>query len=315
MISVPIVESLKDSNYSPFNIYKKINHYLYNKYSSKEYSFHHICIDNLICNDNCHLVTKFKDYLIYDDDSEFLNEFCHKNELKSRLKYIFNFYSTYIHIFPNYLVIPEKKYIYKNLRKKQKVIDENNDLKTKKINTKESNGSNFSDKKNNILNDFINKKDLIDNSEISNNNNIANSIEFNKGNISSKSQINFTKGINLELSLNSNYFLTERNNVKINLKRNIYKINNDNNNKNTQYSSISNMNYNDESKNSKASITEIINLLSSSVKSNINNTKNIKENKNKDRNNKVVYKLTNINKNRIKFFRLGNSEYINKISY
>ena len=312
MISVPIVESLKDSNYSPFNIYKKINHYLYNKYSSKEYSFHHICIDNLICNDNCHLVTKFKDYLIYDDDSEFLNEFCHKNELKSRLKYIFNFYSTYIHIFPNYLVIPEKKYIYKNLRKKQKVIDENNDLKTKKINTKESNGSNFSDKKNNILNDFINKKDLIDNSEISNNNNITNSIELNKGNISSKSQINFTKGINLELSLNSNYFLTERNNVKINLKRNIYKINNDNNNKNTQYSSISNMNYNDESKNSKASITEIINLLSSSVKSNINNTKNIKENKNKDRNNKVVYKLTNINKNRIKFFRLGNSEYIKK---
>ena len=169
MICSPIVESLKDSNYSFYNINKRINHYLYNKYSNKEYSFQHICIDNLMCNDNCHLVSKFKDYLIYDDDSEFLHEFCSKTELKSRLKYIFNFYSTYVHIFPNYLVIPEKKYIYKNLRKKQKVIDENNDLKEKKLDIKENDANDISYENKNNLDDCINKNDLIDKSEISNN--------------------------------------------------------------------------------------------------------------------------------------------------
>jgi len=235
MICSPIVESLKDSNYSFYNINKRINHYLYNKYSKKEYSFQHICIDNLMCNDNCHLVAKFKDYLIYDDDSEFLHEFCCKSELKSRLKNIFNFYSTYVHIFPNYLVIPEKKYIYKNLRKKQKVIDENNDLKKKNLDVKENYANDISYENKNNLDDCINKNDLIDKSEISNNKNITNSIEFNKDSFCSKSQTNCIKGLNLELSLNTNYFLTERNNMKLNLKKHIYTINNDNNNKNTQY--------------------------------------------------------------------------------
>ena len=307
MICSPIVESLKDSNYSFYNINKRINHYLYNKYSKKEYSFQHICIDNLMCNDNCHLVAKFKDYLIYDDDSEFLHEFCCKSELKSRLKNIFNFYSTYVHIFPNYLVIPEKKYIYKNLRKKQKVIDENNDLKKKKLDIKENDANDISNENKNNLDDCINKNDLIDKSEISNNKNITNSIEFNKDSFYSKSQTNCIKGLNLELSINTNYFLTERNNMKLNLKKHIYAINNDNNNKNTQYSSIFGMNCDDESKKSKSSITEIINLLTASDKSKNNNTKKSNEN-NKNKNDKVVYKLTNINKNRVKFFRLGNTD-------
>ena len=198
MISDSKVESLKDSTFSSYNIYKKINHYLYNKYSKNEYSFQHICIDNLICNDNCHLVTKFKDYLIYDDDSEFLHEFCNKNELISRLKYIFNFYSTYIHIYPNYLVIPEKKYIYKNLRKKQKVIDENNDLKLRNVNIKESKENALSYKKDYKLDECVHKKNIIDKSEISINKNITNSFELEKCNIFSKSQANFNKGINFE---------------------------------------------------------------------------------------------------------------------
>jgi len=313
MISDSKVESLKDSTFSSYNIYKKINHYLYNKYSKNEYSFQHICIDNLICNDNCHLVIKFKDYLIYDDDSEFLHEFCNKNELISRLKYIFNFYSTYIHIYPNYLVIPEKKYIYKNLRKKQKVIDENNDLKLRNVNIKESKENELSYKKDYKLDECVHKKNIIDKSEISINKNITNSFELEKCNIFSKSQANFNKGINFELSLNTNNIFTERNKLKANLKNNMYKFINDNNNKNTQYSSISNMNYNDESKKSRASITEIINLLSSFDKSNIKNTKNAKEIKNQNKNNKAVYKLTNKNMNRIKFFRLGNTEYNKKV--
>lgn len=305
-------EALKEPIYSSYNIPKQINNYLYNKYSKKEYSFSNICIDNLMCNDYCHIVSRFKDFLIYDDGTEFLNEFCNKNELTSRLKFIFDFYSTYIHIFPNYLVIPERIFLYKNLRKKQKVIDENNELKLQKnINKKYKENDNSYDNKCN-LNDCIDGKHFIDQSIISNSNNkIINSIDSKNLLIYSNSKSCINKCRNLELSNNYNNQLTDRNYEKINLKRFLNKISIDNN-KNTQYSSISYINYNEESKKSKASLTEIINLLSPSDKSHDNDINITKTNKAKNKSNNVYYKLTNNNKKIIKFFRLGNIDNIKK---
>ena len=132
MISGLINKPLNESFKSTFNFSKIINYYLCGKYSKFECSFQHMIIDNLICNDNCHIVSRFKDFLIYDDDSEFLIDFYKKDKLKLKLKETFKFYSTYICVYPNYLVIPEKKYIYKNLRKKQKVINEKNKKKKNK---------------------------------------------------------------------------------------------------------------------------------------------------------------------------------------
>ena len=305
-------ETLKNPIYSSCDLSKLINNYLYNKYSKKEYSFPYICIDNLMCNDYCHIVSRFKDFLIYDDDSEFLNEFCNKNELKSRLKYIFDFYSIYIHIYPNYLAIPEKIFLYKNLRKKQKVIDENNELKLKNRNNKKYKENNISQQNKSKLNDCIDEKDFIEHSVISNSNNkIINSTDSKNLHIYSKSNSYINRGINLELPNNYNNQLTDRNYVKINLKRHLNKMSIDNN-KNTQYSSISCLNYNEESKKSKASLTEIINLLSPSDKSHINKNNILNQNKEKNKSNHVYYKLTKNNKNIIKFFRLGNKDYIKK---
>lgn len=49
-------------------------------------------INDIIYNDDTHLVSVFKDYLIYDDISEFLKRPYTTEEVKPRLTKIFNFY-------------------------------------------------------------------------------------------------------------------------------------------------------------------------------------------------------------------------------
>ena len=99
------------------------------KYNSFENSYTLLCINNLIYTENCHIVARFKDFLYYDDDTEFLNKFFIKNEQKKILSKIFNFYSKYCKVFPNYMILPENEFLYRNLRKKQKLIDQFNEIK------------------------------------------------------------------------------------------------------------------------------------------------------------------------------------------
>ena len=99
------------------------------KYNSFENSYSLICINNLIYTENCHIVARFKDFLYYDDDTEFINKFFYKNELNKILKKVFNFYSKYCKVFPNYMILPENEFLYRNLRKKQKLIDQFNEIK------------------------------------------------------------------------------------------------------------------------------------------------------------------------------------------
>jgi hypothetical protein len=99
------------------------------KYNYFENSYSLICINNLIYTENCHIVARFKDFLYYDDDTEFINKFFYKNDLKKILKKVFNFYSKYCKVFPNYMILPENEFLYRNLRKKQKLIDQFNEIK------------------------------------------------------------------------------------------------------------------------------------------------------------------------------------------
>ncbi len=82
-------------------------------------------INDVIYNEKAHIVAVFKDYLIYDDVSEFLKRIYLLHESKARLPKICEFYESYSKIFPNYTNLPEAKYMYKNIKKKQKVIDNN----------------------------------------------------------------------------------------------------------------------------------------------------------------------------------------------
>ena len=86
----------------------------------------------LMENANVHLVSLFKDYLLYDDLTEFLKEYHRKKEIYPLLKKIYDYYESSSYLFPNYTAINEGKYIYRNIISKQKLIDYLEDLEEKK---------------------------------------------------------------------------------------------------------------------------------------------------------------------------------------
>ena len=126
-IHKPTISSFKTSNINQEE--KLIFKNLIKKYTNFDYSFNSVSINNLIFNEHCQIVSRFKEYLILDDDTEFLRRFYSRILLKKRLKKIFSFYESYSKIFPNYIILPESQYLYKNIRKKQKIIDAFNLIK------------------------------------------------------------------------------------------------------------------------------------------------------------------------------------------
>ncbi|CDW89624.1 UNKNOWN [Stylonychia lemnae] len=91
--------------------------------TSREYYASKV-INDIIYNEQIHIVSVFKDYLIFDDISEFLKRFYFRQESFQRLPKMFEFYEKYSKVFPNYVTLPENKYLFKNIEKKQKNFDE-----------------------------------------------------------------------------------------------------------------------------------------------------------------------------------------------
>ena len=108
---------------------KRANQLMYNnyiQYFNKKYEIQ--LIENVMCNDACHFVTIFKDYLIADDHSEYLRRIYKKAESAQRLEKLFSYYQETSVIFPNYTPLVESKYLYNNVIRKQRVIDEQQNL-------------------------------------------------------------------------------------------------------------------------------------------------------------------------------------------
>ena len=108
----------------PMKTIEKIAHCNFMNQHYKNKDFYNIkVIDEIIHNESSHVVAEFKDYLIKGDNSEFLMQFYKKKESFNLLPKIFECYISCSVIFPNYVILPESKYIYKNIKKKQRVID------------------------------------------------------------------------------------------------------------------------------------------------------------------------------------------------
>ena len=90
------------------------------KYTSHNYSYSNIIINNLIFNRTCNALSKYKDYLILNGNKEYIHRFYSKNELNLRLKKISFFYEKYSKIFPNYIILYENKYLFKIYEKSKK---------------------------------------------------------------------------------------------------------------------------------------------------------------------------------------------------
>ena len=108
---------------SIFHIEKQINSNLRETYKATPTTHLTTIIDNIIYNEKSHIVAIFKDYLILDDISEFLKRYYTKSESAIRLPRFFEYYETYSKIFPNYTSIYEGKFIYRNIQRKQRMID------------------------------------------------------------------------------------------------------------------------------------------------------------------------------------------------
>ena len=108
----------------PMKTIEKIAHcnFMNQHYKNKDY-YNVKVIDEIIHNESTHVVAEFKDYLIKGDNSEFLMQYYKKKESFNLLPKIFECYISCSVIFPNYVILPESKYIYKNIKKKQRVID------------------------------------------------------------------------------------------------------------------------------------------------------------------------------------------------
>ena len=110
---------------------------LFAKYSSNNYTYENIIINKIIYNQPCSALSKYRDFILLNLKKEFLHRFYYKNEVKLRLSKICTFYERYSRIFPNYIILYERKYVYKNIRKKQKRIDAVNKMKYEKNMIKE----------------------------------------------------------------------------------------------------------------------------------------------------------------------------------
>ena len=134
------------------------------KYCRTKYIYDVNCVNNLIFNDSSRVVALFKDFLIISDNTEFLRRFYCKDEATPRLRKIVNFYETYSKIFPNYMVLPESRYLYKNIRRKQKMIDAVNEIKREEEENRkkiaENNNNNNNNGCNGVKNVYASKKGM-----------------------------------------------------------------------------------------------------------------------------------------------------------
>ncbi len=130
-ISTNINDEININTYI-LNIEKRANYLINEHYKKIGTSYNYLILDNLLSNGKCHIVALFKEYLIIDDNSEFLKRFYKKKESLPRIKKVSQYYYETSVIFPNYTPLIEAKYFYKNIMKKQKIIDQIQELEDKK---------------------------------------------------------------------------------------------------------------------------------------------------------------------------------------
>ena len=128
MSSYPLHKStktkrIKPSQHSTFNLHSQTTAKLYAKYKLSHLQYGSTIINNIIYNEKSHIVALFKDFLILDDTSEFLKRYYTQSESAIRLPRFYEYYETYSKIYPNYTALLEGKFIYRNIQRKQRMID------------------------------------------------------------------------------------------------------------------------------------------------------------------------------------------------
>ena len=125
-----------------FNSLVKYAHdYLISFYKAEEDDYNIRMIEDILDNEDTHLVAVFKDFLIMGDINEFMQRYYNISDSRKYLPKICDYYLKSSMIFPNYVSLDENKYIYKNIRKKQKLIDNQQEQDDIKDNIKKNSSS------------------------------------------------------------------------------------------------------------------------------------------------------------------------------
>ena len=283
----------------PIFSFKNFNNYLhsklYNKYLINPEMNNNFLIEKIVYNEKCRLVAIYKDFLILDDDFEFVKQFYELPLSLKKLKIYLEYYEKYSIIFPNYSMLSESKYIYKNIHKKQKMID-NLQKEKKEIINKTINNL-FQD--NQSANNEISKKDIFGSntyiSILKNSENgcssifgLTNKISKDEEDNISVSQIN---DIIKNIDNNERKTIQKKNNFKlINDTSRVKLINNINARKNNKKRNEMKWNTNNTSNNTYISF----NIYKSNTIKN-NNTTNEKRNNIINENNKIMNQLNILN--------------------
>ena len=114
------------------SIEKLIHKNFIHKYKYMPSHYNLFVANNIIFNDRTHIVSRFKEFLIIDDEGEFLKRYYRKKESVARLQKYFKFYFLYSKVFPNYTSINENKFIYNNIHQKQEMIDLQEEIENEK---------------------------------------------------------------------------------------------------------------------------------------------------------------------------------------
>ena len=309
----------KENKYQYFlNLENRARNKLIKRYD-KPLSYHDVkMINDILYNEKTRYVEAFKEYLIYEDYNEFLKRFYKSSELAIKLPKILIFYEKYSKIYANYTVIPESKYMYKNIKRKQKMIDQmqNNDINNSENEEEEEENEEISNTvfSSKVMNSIYNKtlsslnrsyKD--GNSEQSINNFISqiDDIEIKANQINSntnpdlKNAKKFQKKIILPIKMNKN-ILTNNANNKQNLKSRIQI------NKNEKF--LNNNRANNNNNNLKGKNLDIqFTYSKKSFQNDLSNNNNKSNNNNNNQN--TNYYLGNINMTNQK--QNNNNKYIN----
>ena len=114
--------------------YSIIYEQLYKKYEeTTQNTYNTNLVNDILMNSNTQLVEAFKESLIYDDQNEFVHELYNSEENTKRIEKLTDYYHKSSKVFPNFVILDEKKFMFKNIKRKQKAIDiKFRELKTQK---------------------------------------------------------------------------------------------------------------------------------------------------------------------------------------
>ena len=114
------------------------------KYNVNEDMYNKKIINDIIYDENKHIVSEFKNYLLWDENSDFLKRFYYLHESINRLPKINYYYETYTLFPPVYFCLDDLvKIMIKNVKRKKKYLEmieemeDNNDNSFKKEEKKE----------------------------------------------------------------------------------------------------------------------------------------------------------------------------------